>query len=282
MPYFPYLHGLFGLIVGSFLNVCIRRLPLGESVVSPRSRCPQCASPIRPYDNVPLLSWLWLGGRCRDCRAPISIRYPGVELLAAVLFLQCARTWGFSAPAFINSLFLAAVVVLVFIDYDHQILPNVITIPGTVAGLVLAPWQSPGFFSDSITRGASSILPLVEPEGAVMHLTGSFLGVLAGGGSLYLVAFAYQVVRRRQGLGMGDVKMMAMVGAVAGWRIALLTIFVGSLLGSILGVFLIFFHGKDMQHKLAFGTFLGAAYILVIFFGIDLLDWYAGMVAPAP
>ena len=272
------LHGFyfaFGLVVGSFLNVCICRIPRGESVVSPRSHCPGCGAAIRPYDNVPLLSYLLLRGRCRSCGESISLQYPVVELATGLLFYACAAEWAFTPPTFVYSLFLALLVILVFVDYQHQILPNVVTIPGTIAGILLSPWQAEGTSRDFLSVAAASAL---NPDGyeTLLPWVGSVLGALIGGGILLVVGFAYQLVRRRAGLGMGDVKMMAMVGAFLGWRSALLTIFVGSFAGSIIGLFLIMFKGKNLQHKLAFGTFLGTGAAAVLFFGASFLGWYAG------
>ncbi len=270
---FLMIYPLLGLIIGSFLNVCIYRIPRRESIVFPGSHCPACQKPIRAFDNVPVLAYIWLRGKCRHCRASISLQYPMVELICGMLFFACARTWGMAPAAFINSLFLSLILVLVFIDYHHQILPNLITLPGTVAGLLLSPWQDLSFYADGPSLAWSRLLAGSHAE-AMLPLLGSLLGALVGGGLLLSVALAYQVLRKRQGLGMGDIKMMAMVGAFLGWRMALLTIFAGSFLGSILGIFLILFRGKSLQSKLAFGTFLGAGAILSLFFGLQMVDWY--------
>ena len=266
---------VFGLVVGSFLNVCICRIPRGESVVFPRSHCPGCGAAIRPYDNVPLLSYLVLRGRCRSCGDHISFQYPVVELLTGLLFYACAAVWSFTPPTFIYSLFLALLVILVFVDYQHQILPNVVTIPGTVAGILLSPFLAEGAYRDVLTVASASAL---QPDGyeGLLPWIGSTLGALIGGGILLVVGSAYRLVRKRQGLGMGDVKMMAMVGAFLGWRSALLTIFAASFAGSIIGLFLILFQGKSLQHKLAFGTFLGIGAAAVLFFGASILGWYTG------
>jgi leader peptidase (prepilin peptidase)/N-methyltransferase len=265
----------FGLVVGSFLNVCIYRIPRGESIVLPRSRCPRCGAAIRPYDNVPVLSYLILRGRCRSCENPISIRYPVVELVTGLLFYACAAQWDFTAPTFVNSLLLSLLVVLVFVDYEHQILPNVVTIPGTLAGILLSPFQAEGAYRDILTFSAASALSPDTLEGLLPWL-GSTIGAVIGGGILFVVGYGYQLVRKRHGLGMGDVKMMAMVGAFLGWRSALLTIFAASFAGSIVGLFLILFRGKNLQHKLAFGTFLGVGAAAMLFFGASILGWYAG------
>lgn len=275
MSEFPYIYGLFGLIVGSFLNVCIYRIPRGESIVFPGSHCPDCGHPIRPFDNVPVLSYLWLRGKCRSCRKPISPQYPFVELLTCLSFFLCAARWDAGAPTFLNSAFLAVVIILVFVDFHHQILPNVLTLPGTLAGIFLSPFQDQSLFRDTLTVNLASAFSPGNPD-RFLPWAGSIFGAAMSAGLLYLVAFTYQLVRKKQGLGMGDVKMMAMVGAFLGWRLALLTVFAGSFIGSIAGVMLIVFRGKNMQTKLPFGTFLGGGAALALFYGIVFISWYTG------
>jgi leader peptidase (prepilin peptidase)/N-methyltransferase len=276
MEWFPYVYGAFGLIIGSFLNVCIYRLPRHESVVTPGSHCPGCGKPVRPYDNIPVISYLWLRGRCRFCRQRISLQYPIVESLAALAFFACALQWGPTPPALVNSLFLSAVLVLIFTDYHHQILPNVITLPGVAAGFLLSPLQAENLLRDAGDILAGNLAGSVYPANAeaVLPWISSALGALIGGGTLFLVGFGYRLFRKRQGLGEGDMKMMAMVGAFLGWRHALLIIFAGSFLGSIVGVLAIIFFGKTLQTKLAFGIFLGIASIILLFYGNAFLHWY--------
>jgi leader peptidase (prepilin peptidase)/N-methyltransferase len=276
MDLFPYFYAAFGLIIGSFLNVCIYRLPRHESIVTPGSHCPACGKPVRPYDNIPVLSYLWLRGKCRFCRQPISLQYPMVELLTGLAFFACAREWGSTSPAFINSLFLSAILVLIFTDYHHQILPNVITMPGVAVGFLLSPLQAESLLRDVNDFLAGNLAVSVYPANAeaVLPWISSALGALIGGGTLYLVGLGYRLFRKRQGLGEGDMKMMAMVGSFLGWRLALLVIFAGSFLGSILGLLLILFGGKTLQTKLAFGTFLGIASIILLFYGNAFLHWY--------
>jgi leader peptidase (prepilin peptidase) / N-methyltransferase len=273
MSLFAAFYTLLGLAVGSFLNLCIHRIPRGESIVTPASRCPQCKKPVRPYDNIPLLSYVALRGKCRFCKSAISLRYPLVELLTALAFWACFAVWGLTPPAFVNSLFLSLLIVLVFIDYNHQVLPDRITKPGILAGIALSPFQSEVLFRDAFSYEIASVLPGISPE-TILPWVGSLLGVLVGGGILWITGYAYQLVRKRRGLGLGDVKMMMMAGAFLGWRMALLTIFVGSLVGSILGIFLILFRGKTLQHRLAFGTLLGGGAAFSLFFGLSFVRWY--------
>jgi leader peptidase (prepilin peptidase) / N-methyltransferase len=273
MLLFPIFYSLLGLVIGSFLNVCIYRIPRRESIVLPKSHCPKCGKNIQPYDNVPVFSYILLRGKCRNCKAAISLQYPVVEILNGLAYLACALSWGLDSATYVNSLFLSAILALIFIDYHHQILPNVITLPGTVAGIALSLFQMPDFYRDVFSSGIASMIVPDDPD-LLLPLAGSVFGALLSGGLLLLVAFTYQITRKKQGLGMGDIKMMAMVGAFLGWRLGLLTILLGSLTGSIVGIFLIIFQGKNLQTRLAFGTFLGPGAIAALFFGLTFLHWY--------
>ena len=267
------VYALFGLVIGSFLNVCIYRIPLGKSVVFPGSSCPHCGISIRFYDNIPVLSFLLLLGKCRGCGKPISVQYPVVELLSGLAFYACAQTWLFTPPTFVNSLFLSIIIVLIFTDYNHRILPNVLTLPGIVAGILLSPFQNPDVYTDMITLKMISSLGFDDVQ-SILPWAGSILGAIIGGGLLFAVAFAYEVIRKREGLGMGDIKMMAMVGAFIGWRLALLTIFAGSLMGTLIGISLMLLRKMNLQGKLAFGVFLGIGSALCLFYGLPFLRWY--------
>ncbi len=273
MPIVAFVYALFGLVIGSFLNVCIHRIPLGKSVVSPGSHCPHCGNRIRFYDNVPVLSFLYLRGKCRSCGKSISWQYPFVELLSGAAFWGCAQKWDFSSPTYVNSLLLSVVIILVFIDYQHRILPNTLTLPGTAAGIILSPFQMPSFYADPISRKAAFWIWPVNP-GAILPWVGSLSGAILGGGILLAVALAYEKIRRKQGLGMGDVKMMSMVGAFLGWPLAWLTIFSGSLLGSMIGISLMLFRNMNLQTRLAFGVFLGIGTTLCLFYGPQFFGWW--------
>ena len=259
-----------GAVIGSFLNVVIHRLPREESIVFPNSRCPSCATAIRPYDNLPLVSWLVLRGRCRTCHAPISARYPAVELLTAVLFgltFWLHSGWTLALP--FDLLFVASIIALVFIDAEHMLLPNAITYPGLafalVARLVVPNLYGVGFLSTGALSGWH--------EGAV-SLVGAVVGAVVGGGSLWLVGWLWERLRGVEAMGLGDVKMMLMVGAYLGWPLTVLTIFVGVLFGSIIGVGIMWRRGRDMQMLLPFGIFLGLGAIVSLLVGTRIVDWY--------
>ena len=242
--------GLFGLIVGSFLNVVVHRLPRGESLVSPRSRCPSCGAPIAAWDNVPVLSWLILRGRCRACRAPIGVRYPAIELADGVLWalvFRFAPSWGDLAS---GALLASACLALMAIDYDHQILPDVITLPGIAAGLALS-------FA-SVQRTPLSAL----------------VGAAAGAGGLFLVAFTYEKIAGQEGMGLGDVKMLGMIGAFLGPAGVLVTILAASVSGSVVGVVLILTKGGDGKTRLPFGVFLAIGAIGAWFLADPLVARY--------
>jgi leader peptidase (prepilin peptidase)/N-methyltransferase len=279
-PYLiPIVVFIFGLLIGSFLNVVIYRLPRGESVVFPGSHCPSCNTEIKWYDNIPLISFtMLLRGRCRNCRARISPIYPAVELLVGCLYLALFTihrdqvAGGSWLPLIADIVFVSLIVPLVFIDLRHKLLPNAITYPGLVLLVVLRalapdPW-------------IVSHTPSLGLEGApqwVVSLIGSALGALVGGGSLWFVREAYYRLRHVEGMGLGDVKMMIMVGAFLGWQLTLLTIFIGSVLGSIVGLLLISFRGGSMKMQIPFGVFLGPAAIIALFVGRQFITWYVGM-----
>ena len=258
-----------GAIIGSFLNVVIHRVPREESVAFPASHCPSCAAAIRPYDNIPVVSWALLRGRCRSCRAPISARYPAVELLTAALFaLTYLLHSGLTLSLPFDLAFVAAIVALVFIDAEHMILPNVITYPGAALALV-ARVVVPNLYGVASLGGGQTPAWLLSLGGAV-------LGALVGGGFLWLVGWLWERARGVEAMGLGDVKMMFMVGAFLGWPLTLLTIFVGVLTGSIAGVGAMVARGeRDMQRMLPFGIFLGIGALVSLLFGTQIIDWYA-------
>jgi len=241
---------LFGLVIGSFLNVCIYRLPRDQSIVWPASRCTSCGREISWFENVPVLSYAILRGRCRTCGDRISLMYPLVEVVTAGVFVAVAAAFGLSWLLPIRLLFGCAMIVLLVIDLQHQILPNEITLPGIVVGLAASLIAEPGW------RDA-------------------LIGALAGGGLLSLVAWGYERIRHQEGLGFGDVKMLAMIGAFLGWKLMLLTLVGASLLGSLTAGVLMLAGRADSQSKLPLGTFLAIAAVPVSLVGNTVVNWYA-------
>ena len=250
-PYATHLAVLFyGLCVGSFLNVCIYRIPEGKSVVRPGSACPACKTAIRWYDNIPVLSYLILRAQCRSCGEKVSVRYPSIELLTGLFAILSAYFFGFTANALVHFFFYSVLITISFIDIDHGIIPDVISLPGIPLFFALSFFVSEISWSDAV------------------------LGILAGGGSLWLVAFLYLKLTGHDGMGMGDVKLLAMMGAFIGWQGVLFTIFFSSLTGTLIGFTLMVVQRGNMKMSIPYGPFLaagGAAYTL---FGPDLIHWY--------
>jgi leader peptidase (prepilin peptidase)/N-methyltransferase len=240
---------LAGLMIGSFLNVCVYRLPRRESIVWPASHCTGCNRPLAWFENIPLVSWLVLRGRCRTCGQQISIVYPLVELTTGVVFAGGVLIYGLSPLLFVRLAFACALIVLFVIDLQHRILPNAITLPGIAAGFAASLFLPPGWLS-------------------------SLIGIVAGGGILFAIAEAYYRVRGIEGLGMGDVKMLAMIGAVLGWPLMLLTLVFASFAGSVIGVGLIASGRGGMQAALPFGTFLALGALVAAIAGDPILTWY--------
>jgi leader peptidase (prepilin peptidase)/N-methyltransferase len=255
---------LFGLILGSFLNVCIYRLPAGLSVVSPGSRCPQCGAAIRAWQNVPVLSWIVLGGRCATCRAPISWRYPAVETLTGLTVLALWRGFGPSVAFGIATIFAFMMIVLFFTDYDHQLLPDAVTLPGFGIGLASA-WFNP-FLGDP----------------GWQRIVLSVAGAALGSGILWGIGALYARVRGVEGMGFGDVKMMALVGAFAGPAGVAVTLFVASVVGATVGLALIPLKKKSLQNALPFGCFLAPAALAALLWGRRAIESYLGLLHVGP
>ncbi len=245
---------LFGLVVGSFLNVCIYRVPRRESIVTPRSRCTRCGHELAWYENVPVVSWLALRGRCRGCGDRISVMYPLVEIVTAIVFALTYWQFGSTPLTAVRLVLACALIVLFVIDLEHQILPNTITLPGIGVGLLASP-LGPGWRS-------------------------SLVGVVVGGLIPYAIAEVYYRVRKHEGLGMGDVKMLAMVGAFLGWPLMLLTLMVGSAAGAVVGLIMIARNHGDLRYALPFGTFLAVAALGASFVGEPIVSWYVGLLSP--
>jgi leader peptidase (prepilin peptidase)/N-methyltransferase len=268
---------LIGLAIGSFLNVCISRIPLDESIVSPRSRCPRCRTPITNRDNIPVLSYLLLGGRCRKCKQRISVRYPFIEALTATVSGLIYLKFDLGIEWLVYFLFCAALIVLAFIDADHRILPDVITLNGLWIGLAISIFiWLPGPLLAHLLQG----LGVVDFGPRFVSIASSLIGAAVGAGLLWFVREAYFRVRGVEGMGFGDVKMMAMVGAFVGTALTLFTILVGSVVGSIIGLTLMRFGGKDREYELPFGTFLSIGAIVAVLYGNELIGLYLRMVNP--
>lgn len=250
---------ILGLIVGSFLNVCIYRLPRNFSIVRPSSACPVCKNPIKPWDNIPIISFILLRGKCRHCGEKISIRYPLIELLNGIFYLSVFYFFGLGWHLLPLFAFVSAMIVITFIDLEFQIIPDVITLPGIVIGIIFASFLLPDPFLK------------INPTDTLVGFTNSLIGLLLGGGLFYIIAIV-----SRGGMGGGDIKMMAMVGAFMGWKAVLMVTFIGSLLGSIVGIFLMLLKGKDRKTKVPFGPFLAIGSIITLFFGGTILKWYLG------
>ncbi|MBN8548393.1 MAG: prepilin peptidase [Deltaproteobacteria bacterium] len=271
---------IFGAIIGSFLSVCIYRIPISKglhldseedlaepakkaepeekiSIAYPRrSFCPHCKAQLSWYHNIPILSWLVLRGKCAFCKAPISARYPVVELMTALVSVMTFQSFGMNPTGAVIFIFCAALIVISFIDYDYYIIPNVISLPGTVIALVLAGInQFYSIFKFPIVSG----------------LKDAGLGILAGAGFLLFISEVYLRLRKKEGLGMGDVKLLAMTGALFGLEGSLYTIFIGSFLGSILGVLLVLCSGRKMSQQLPFGPYLALGTFAYIFAGSDFI-----------
>jgi leader peptidase (prepilin peptidase) / N-methyltransferase len=247
---------VFGLLWGSFANVVIYRLPKGQNVAFPRSRCPKCSNPIAWYDNIPVFSWLLLRGGCRKCHAPISFRYPAVELITGLLFAGIFYHYGFSWLTLEYLVFAWGLVVVSFIDLELMILPDVFTLSGIVIGLI----------------GAA-----LNPERPFMS---ALLGVLMGGGFLWLVAYFYLLVRKEEGMGGGDIKLLAWIGAVLGWTSVPFVVLVSSILGSIVGLGLAVRSKTGLKSVIPFGPYLALAALIYILGGEKLGLWYIGLFLP--
>ncbi|MGH7254790.1 MAG: prepilin peptidase [Nitrospirales bacterium] len=246
---------VYGLLVGSFLNVCIHRLPRRESLWSPRSRCPACRTPIAVRDNIPLFSYLWLKGRCRSCQAPISPRYPLIEVANGLGWVLILWRFGFDWSSAVYALLFSALLAVSFIDLEHLIVPDLITLPGIVLGFLCA----------------ATVLPVGWID--------SMLGILVGGGLLWGLAWISPYVFGKEGMGGGDIKLLAMIGAFLGWQPTLLTVMVGAVLGSVVGISLIAAKVMQRDQYLPFGPFLALGALFSLFFHHELLDWYFGLMS---
>ncbi len=259
---------VYGLVIGSFLNVVIHRVPRHESIVRPRSRCPACGHQIAWYENIPVFSYLALRGRCRACQAPISPRYALVELLTGMVFAVLVLVFGLGLVFIKYAVFAGLMIALMFIDLEHRLLPDRLTFPGIATGLafsIVVP------VNDGI---AGMLLPFAPDWPWLLSLADSVLGAIAGGGLLWVIGELYYHLRKVEGMGLGDVKLMTVVGVFLGFKLALLTIFLGSLAGSLIGGLFMWLRGKDRAYELPFGTFLGLMAMVAAVWGKEIVHWY--------
>ncbi|NOS35306.1 MAG: prepilin peptidase [Deltaproteobacteria bacterium] len=240
----------FGATIGSFLNVCIYRLPLKKSIVSPPSACPVCGRRLPFYDNIPIFSYMLLRGRCRGCGASFSIRYLAIEVVTALMAVAIYASFGHTLESLVYFVFVSALIVITFIDLEYQIIPDVISLPGIGVGFLVS-------------------LFLVVPG-----VVNSLIGILLGGGLLFLVASSYYLLTGREGMGGGDIKLLAMVGAFLGWKGVIVTIFAGSLVGAVLGTLLMAVKGRDSKYAIPFGPFLALGAVIYLFAGETLIELY--------
>jgi len=238
---------LIGAAIGSFLNVCIRRIPAGESLILPASHCPRCLHPIKYYDNIPIVSYLLLRGKCRHCRERISLQYPLVELLTAIIALFLFWKFGLTLKFLFSFIFACTLTVITFVDFGHQIIPDVVTLPGI-----------PFFFLAAVL---AMDVPWLEAA----------LGILIGGGILYAIAFGYELIAKREGMGGGDIKLLAMLGAFFGWKSLFFILLISSLTGAVVGIAVMLIKGKDMKYAIPFGPFLSLAAFAYIFWGDEFI-----------
>ena len=241
---------ILGLIVGSFCNVCIYRIPKNESIIYPTSHCPKCRTTIKPVDNIPLLSYILLKGRCRNCGSKISIQYPVVELLTGMIYLIIYLIYGLSIQSLIYIILSSALIIIAFIDLNEQIVPDVISLPGIGVGLILS------FF-----------VPYLS-------FINSALGVVVGGGIILIIALVGSMIFKREAMGGGDVKLAAMIGAFLGWRYTIISLFLGFFLGALAGIFLILSKIKSKEEMVPFGPFIALGSLITLLWGEKIIAWY--------
>ena len=243
---------ILGLIVGSFSNVCVYRIPKNESIIFPASRCPKCSSPIKPVDNIPLLSYILLKGRCRNCGNKISTQYPIVEFLTGLIYLIICLIYGLSIQSLIYIILSSALIIIAFIDLNEQIVPDVISLPGIAIGFIIS------FF-----------VPYIS-------FINSALGVLVGGGIILIIALGGSAIFKKEAMGGGDVKLAAMIGAFLGWRYIIISLFLGFFLGALTGIILIMAKIKSREDVVPFGPFIVLGSFITLLWGEQIISWYIG------
>ncbi len=243
---------ILGLIVGSFNNVCIYRIPRNESIIYPASHCPKCRSSIKPIDNIPLLSYILLKGKCRNCGSKIPIQYPVVEFLTGIIYIFIFLIYGLTLQWLIYIILSSTLIIIAFIDLNEQIVPDIISLPGIVIGLILS------FF-----------VPYIS-------FINSVLGVVVGGGIIFIIGLAGSVIFKKEAMGGGDVKLAAMIGAFLGWKYTIISLFLGFFLGALVGIFLILSKIKSREDMVPFGPFIALGSFITLLWGEKILSWYVG------
>lgn len=269
MPENPLLLYIFsfiiGTVIGSFLNVCIYRLPREESIIFPPSRCTSCGSRVKAYHNIPVFGYLFLGGKCSACGSRISPIYPIVEILSGLTFVGILWKFGVSVDSLFYLTLIYSLVVITFIDLKHMIIPNIVTIPGVVIGLLYnalgTDWEKSRELLGNLSFSLESFFGVLNE----VPFLDSVFGTIIGGGLLFLIAFLYVVIRKREGMGMGDVKLLAMIGAFLGWKGVIFVMLVSSIIGTVAGLTVIIYKKGDLRYAIPFGPFLSLAAVIYIF-----------------
>jgi len=253
-----YIIFIFGAIVGSFLNVCIFRLPRDRSIILPNSFCPSCEKPIKFYDNIPIVSYIFLRGKCRNCSAKISIKYPVVELITALLFLLFFNKYGLTYEFLVNMLFVSLIIAISFIDLEFQIIPDVLSLGGLLAGFALSFFRKPVFFYQD-----------------------ALYGILIGGGILFAIAYGYQLITKREGMGGGDIKLLGMIGAFCGLKGVIFSLMTGSIIGTIVGIPLMLIKGKEegTRYAIPFGPFLSLGALIFLIMGDRFIYGFINLIS---
>ena len=270
-----FLFAIVGIMIGSFLNVCISRIPHQKSVIFFRSICPNCGQQIKFYDNIPIISFVFLGGKCRFCRVGISWQYPIVEILTGITYWITYLTYGVQEKSLILLIFFSCLIVLIFIDFNQRILPNIITLPGILLGITFSLWIK---IEDPTASFIFKSFSISEDLGWTVSLLNSLVGVFVCAGFLWVVAGVYLYLKKIEGMGAGDIKLMGMIGAFLGLKLTLLTIMLGSIMGTIIGLSFIKVMNKDIKYELPFGSFLGVAAIVAALWGEQIISWYSRLV----
>jgi len=267
---------IFGAILGSFLNVCIYRLPKNISIINPPSHCTSCKKPIKFYNNIPILSFILLGGRCKSCGSNFSPIYLIVEILAGLITVFLVWRFGLTLQTLFYLIFLLSLVVITFIDIEYMIIPNVITIPGIIIGIIYGALRTDWTNLWNILKTTNLNLTIITSYLSEVPVFDSLFGAIFGGGLLFLIGVVYQIIRKREGMGMGDVKLLSMIGAFLGWKAVIFVALFSSLIGTFVGLAVIIYKKGDLKYAIPFGPFLSLAAVFYLFSGgFSLHLWFS-------